>query len=202
VSCRPSGQVSCPRGCASQILSESCFTTNCMRPRGFEPLAFASGGRRSIQLSYGRVRVPREGPHAIKPSSVPARGQVSVISLGGALPRRSSSRPGTRVERAAPSPLLGLAPGGVCHATPVTSGPVRSYRTLSPLPVLPEGSHRRFAFCGTFRRLAPPGRYPAPCPVELGLSSSRAGNPADRRPSLACCPFGFVESLRSSSSGA
>ena len=26
-------------------------------------------------------------------------------------------------------------------------------------------------FCGTFRRLAPPGRYPAPCPVELGLSS-------------------------------
>lgn len=26
-------------------------------------------------------------------------------------------------------------------------------------------------FCGTFRRVTPPGRYPAPCPVELGLSS-------------------------------
>ena len=31
-------------------------------------------------------------------------------------------------------PLLGLAPGGVCHASPVTSAAVGSYPTLSPLP--------------------------------------------------------------------
>ena len=31
--------------------------------------------------------------------------------------------------------------------------------------------HRRFVFCGTVPRVAPPGRYPAPCPVESGLSS-------------------------------
>jgi hypothetical protein len=30
--------------------------------------------------------------------------------------------------------LLGLAPGGVYRATPVARSPVRSYRTLSPLP--------------------------------------------------------------------
>jgi len=29
----------------------------------------------------------------------------------------------------------------------------------------------RYIFCGTFRRLAPPRRYLAPCPMEPGLSS-------------------------------
>ena len=68
-----------------------------------------------------------------KPSSVPSRGRI--IPLGPPLPTASSSLPGTRTGRAAPRPLFGLAPGGVCRATSVTSGPVRSYRTLSPLPV-------------------------------------------------------------------
>ena len=45
---------------------------------------------------------------------------------------------------------------------------VRSYRTFSPLPHI---AVRRYVFCGTFRRLAPPRRYLAPCPVEPGLSS-------------------------------
>jgi hypothetical protein len=63
---------------------------------------------------------------------------------------------------------------------------VRSYRTLSPLPV-PAGFPTeawRFAFCGTFLGVTPTGRYPAPCPVELGLSSPglRTGEPdLDRR---------------------
>ncbi len=69
-------------------------------------------------------------------------------------------------------PLFGLAPGGVCHADPVASAPVRSYRTLSPLPV-PE-SHRRFALCGTFPCApegTPAGVTRHPCFVEPGLSS-------------------------------
>ena len=46
---------------------------------------------------------------------------------------------------------------------------VRSYRTLSPLPV-PEG-HRRYTLCCTGRRLTPPRCYLAPCPMKPGLSS-------------------------------
>ena len=72
-------------------------------------------------------------------------------------------------------PLFGLAPGGVCPATDVATRAVRSYRTISPLPDLAKGL-RRCIFCGTFRRLAPPRRYLAPCPLEPGLSST--GEPA------------------------
>ena len=46
---------------------------------------------------------------------------------------------------------------------------VSSYLTISTLPGFQ--IHRRYFFCGTFRRVTPPGRYPAPCPKELGLSS-------------------------------
>jgi len=57
-------------------------------------------------------------------------------------------------------PLFGLAPGGVCPATPVTRRAVRSYRTFSPLP---ESRPGRFDLCGTVPGVAPAGRYPAPC---------------------------------------
>jgi hypothetical protein len=44
---------------------------------------------------------------------------------------------------------------------------------------LPEGL---CVFCGTFRRVTPPGCYPAPCPVESGLSSPRSGRRATVQP--------------------
>jgi len=50
---------------------------------------------------------------------------------------------------------------------------VSSYLTVSPLPT---GTNElrlsgRSIFCGTFLPVAGTGHYPAPCPVELGLSS-------------------------------
>src|SRR5439155_14372651 len=66
---------------------------------------------------------------------------------------------------------------------PVTRPLVSSYLTVSPLP-----APRRRAVCGVgglflwhFPRVTPPGRYPAPCPVESGLSSTQAW-PAPRPP--------------------
>ena len=68
-------------------------------------------------------------------------------------PTREFSRDGL------PPPLFGLAPGVVCTARFVAKTPVRSYRTISPLPY-----KRAVCFCCTFRRFAPPRRYLAPCP--------------------------------------
>ncbi len=123
---------------------------------------------------------------AYKPGSVlhPAgsirQGGWMAIHLGRPLPDASRDRPGQQRGNAlcrqafldvreahqglaGRSSLLGLAPGGVYRAAPVTGRAVRSYRTLSPLPA--GGSLRedgRFAFCGTFPGVAPAGRYPAP----------------------------------------
>src|SRR5205807_6099062 len=86
--------------------------------------------------------------------------------------------------------LLGLAPGGVCPAAAVAGDAVRSYRTISPLPPMRSHKDRRgsaVCFCGTFPRVAPAGRYPAPClrgartflppPKPRGLGEER---PSDR----------------------
>jgi hypothetical protein len=73
--------------------------------------------------------------------------------------------------RAAPKDsYLVLLRVGFSMPQTVTSCAVRSYRTISHLPVS-EYDHRRSLLCCTFRRLAPPRSYLALCPMEPGLSS-------------------------------
>ena len=67
-----------------------------------------------------------------KPVSVPLR--AAIIHLGHPLLDDSSDLPESPAERAAPSPLFGLAPRGVYPAGRIAPAAVRSYRTFSPLP--------------------------------------------------------------------
>jgi len=68
---------------------------------------------------------------------------VTAIPLGRRLPGASSNPPGRQDPDIDPEALglapslFGLAPGGVCRATGVAAGAVRSYRTVSPLPASP-----------------------------------------------------------------
>src|SRR5690625_7803322 len=87
------------------------------------------------------------------------RFQVTVIHLGPVLPRASSNLPGNLSEQLLNVSLFGLAPGGVCPATPVT------WRAGGLL-------HHRFTLtavnCGgllsvaLIPRVTPGGRYPPP----------------------------------------
>src|SRR2546423_9328333 len=60
------------------------------------------------------------------------------IPLGPALPAASSERPGSAAGHRI-APLCALAPGGAFRAARVTTGAVRSYRTVSPLPAFAGG---------------------------------------------------------------
>ena len=88
--------------------------------------------------------------------------------------------------------LFGLAPDGVYPAAAVASRAVRSYRTFSPLPGIPEGAGR-YIFCGTFRGLAPPRRYLASRPPEPGLSSRRTGKTEATGDCLAGSPMATLD---------
>ncbi len=59
------------------------------------------------------------------------RGRAATIYLGQTLPPGSSGQPGDGPGTL--SPLLGLAPNGVCPASDVTTGAVSSYLAISPL---------------------------------------------------------------------
>lgn len=102
---------------------------------------------------------------ACKPGSVRPRTGVTIIPLDRPLLDGSRDLPGrlrpmTALPTRGAESLFGLAPGGACHAVPVTRPAVGSYPTLSPLP---RSEPRRSALCGAIPGVAPGGRYPPPC---------------------------------------
>ena len=135
------------------------------------------------------LKARRKRQTACKPGSVPARdgeGWPFIWDARCRTPRATDPDGGaeTRPARAEGLPsLLGLAPGGVCHAAAVAGGAVRSYRTISPLPP----SARRRDGVGGLLSVAlslgspPPGVTRHRVSVEPGLSSpacAKSGHPA------------------------
>ena len=130
-------------------------------------------GSRQVWPRGATSRRERRRESACKPGSVvDSHSSRTCVTASLQRPTRGHAR-AARCGSEPLVPLFGLAPGGVYPATGVAVGAVRSYRTISPLPIR-RGGLRRYLFCGTCRGLAPPRRYLAPCPVEPGLSSPRA----------------------------
>ena len=177
-----------PRSNAKKARSPAGFPARLRGRSGCKPSSVARAGRPS-----------RAGDHSSR-TRVTARLMQPTRRLG----RAALSREPLRDPHS--TSLFGLAPGGVCRAAPVTGGAVGSYPAVSPLPRgLPvRGSAlsrrapfrlaaRRSVFCGTLLEVTLTGRYPAPCPVELGLSSRGPRAAGDHLPrcdtqNLATCP--------------
>src|SRR5439155_1686089 len=84
---------------------------------------------------------------------------------------RRLQRPNPRARAGNPIALLfGLAPGGVCRADAVTRAAGELLPHRFTLTALADGGLLSVALV---RGVSPPGCYPAPCPVEPGLSSRR-----------------------------
>ncbi len=121
----------------------------------------------------------------------------SVCGLG--YPRPDATNPGA--SRAPIAPLHGLAPGGVCPAgrSPdrwcALTAPFHPYSEVRGHPGTPLKGRQRprtdraVCLCGTFRRVAAPGRYPAPCPygARTFLPFERFEKAAARPPGSSHC---------------
>jgi hypothetical protein len=169
--------------------------------RGFggrNPCATARPDARRVAQRWGKVG--RIGPgwadsaekrweSADKPGSVVGNHPSGThVAVRLERPTRKPLRAAGTSREARALPYLALLQVGFAVPPSVATGAVRSYRTVSPLPsaalaarAWPDESGPfprerlrlgRFAFCCTFRGLAPPRRYLAPRPMEPGLSST------------------------------
>ena len=110
-------------------------------------------------LSKAVIHLRRTSPYAC--SDLPGSGAGHASSpVGDALPYLVLLRVGFTLPPVSPPARCALT--APFHPYPVSSRTFAAYCAGS----------RRFVFCGTFRGLAPPRRYLAPCPAEPGLSST------------------------------
>jgi hypothetical protein len=123
---------------------------------------------------------------ACKPDSVPRRIRATVIHLALALPPGSCSQPGDSAGHRCPAIAGTCPPIRPCSrwglpASHVTTGPgaLLPHRfTLACVPQRIAGPSAVWSLWHC-RRLTAPGRYPAPRPVESGLSSpTESGRPS------------------------
>ena len=115
--------------------------------------------------------VREKNESACKPGSV-LDGHSSRPGVAARLKQPTRAQRGPRYR----APIWSCSRWGLPCRAALAPHAVRSYRTVSPLPRASDDAVRRSVLCCTFRRLAPPRRYLAPCPVEPGLSS----RPCDR----------------------
>ena len=159
-----------------------------------DPRTRPRAARRTVGTSgrwgpSGPFRTLKKWESAGKPGSVAGNHPSGThVAVRLERPTRKPLRAAGTSPKTRALPYLVLLQVGFAVPPCVATGAVRSYRTVSPLPstalaaaARPDDADQsrrerlrlgRFAFCCTFRGLAPPRRYLAPCPVEPGLSSA------------------------------
>jgi len=151
-----------------------------------------SGGRgRAAGAVSQRAGKPNSVPLAAPPASRSGHERwlgATIIPLGASSLTPSSDLPGgigrATLERL---PIWSCSVRGLaCHSRCRERGALLPHlftltRRRPPRLAVAAIAGGRYVFCATFRRVAPPGCYPAHCPAEFGLSSRRL----DRRAGLA-----------------
>jgi len=135
----------------------------------------------------GQKRQRRPVSRVLSPGVSPGDGHFSRAPVA-----RRLQRPDPGAERATPLlPYSALLRVGFTEPARSPALLVSSYLTVSPLPPshLLEGDGGGLLSVALVRGVSPPGRYPAPCPAEPGLSSRRVTRPATIRPSLALAQY-------------
>ena len=105
-----------------------------------------------------------------KPSSVLSN-HLSRLIVTNKLKRRTRRRDGQPLNCLS---IRSCSKWGL-HSHEVAITLVSSYLTFPPLPELTQAVY----LCCTFLQVTLTGRYPAPCPMELGLSSPRSQSSSD-----------------------